>query len=175
MRAGSDFGRLPVLGSGTGSRRRRLSSAETSGAEAATFARRGFFRLPHPSSSPGRRRARFGMTQSAAGAIIRNRATCCCALLAVRPRPGYHAQAGRLRLTDSMRGASLGARLRSQAACTWGSYKAPPAERGAARLAHQSGGLGVVGSNPAAPTNAAKEFPKAAKSRKTPVPRQCPG
>jgi hypothetical protein len=36
-------------------------------------------------------------------------------------------------------------------------------------------GRGIVGSNPAAPTNAAKEFPKAAKSRKTPVPHQCPG
>ena len=29
-------------------------------------------------------------------------------------------------------------------------------ERGAAWLAHQSGGLGVVGSNPAAPTNIIK-------------------
>jgi hypothetical protein len=34
-----------------------------------------------------------------------------------------------------------------------------------------AGGLGVVGSNPAAPTNAAKGFSKAAKSRKSPVPR----
>ena len=43
-----------------------------------------------------------------------------------------------------------------------GAYKGAPdlAERGAARLAHQSGGLGVVGSNPAAPTNKIKHLPQ---------------
>lgn len=43
-----------------------------------------------------------------------------------------------------------------------GAYKGAPdlAERGAARLAHQSGGLGVVGSNPAAPTIQALDLGK---------------
>ena len=40
-------------------------------------------------------------------------------------------------------------------------------ERGAAWLAHQSGGLGVVGSNPAAPTNDFKDLEIIWKRRKS--------
>ena len=52
----------------------------------------------------------------------------------------------------------------------------PGSERGAAWLAHQSGGLGVVGSNPAAPTIAFDRFAiesNAKGPRATARPRRC--
>jgi hypothetical protein len=46
-------------------------------------------------------------------------------------------------------------------------------ERSAAWLAHQSGGLGVGGSNPLAPTNKIKGSPNPPSKSKSPVPHQC--